>query len=145
MYWDYDGNLSKTVTDGIKLKQILQNLINNAIKFTDHGSVTISACPLPEKQAIEFKVADTGIGISEELRPVIFEKFRQADSSEHRSHEGIGLGLYIVKQFIELLGGSIEFQSEVGRGSAFTLIIPDLSQGARDDRSNLQAALAYRS
>jgi signal transduction histidine kinase len=86
--------------------------------------VIVSAQPLLGKQSVEFKVADTGIGISETLMPVIFEKFRQADGSAARDHEGIGLGLYIVKQFTQLLGGSIECQSEVGRGSVFTLTIP---------------------
>ncbi|HYY25193.1 MAG TPA: ATP-binding protein [Candidatus Udaeobacter sp.] len=123
--WDYDGNLPDIVTDGAKLKRILQNLINNSLKFTEQGHVTVSAQPLPAKQSVEFKVADTGIGISETLMPVIFEKFRQADGSAARDHEGIGLGLYIVKQFTQLLGGSIECQSEVGRGSVFTLIIPE--------------------
>jgi PAS domain S-box-containing protein len=123
--WDYDGNLPDIVTDGAKLKRILQNLINNSLKFTEQGHVTVSAQPLPARQSVEFKVADTGIGISEALMPVIFEKFRQADGSAARDHEGIGLGLYIVKQFTQLLGGSIECQSEVGRGSVFTLIIPE--------------------
>jgi signal transduction histidine kinase len=125
--WDYDGNLPNIVTDGAKLKRILQNLINNSLKFTEHGHVTVSARPLQEKRSVEFRVADTGIGISEALMPVIFEKFRQADGSEARDHEGIGLGLYIVKQFTELLGGSIECQSGVGRGSVFTLVVPERS------------------
>ena len=125
--WDYDGNLPSILTDGAKLKRILQNLINNSLKFTEQGHVTVSARPLAEKQSVEFRVADTGIGISEALLPVIFEKFRQADGSEARDHEGIGLGLYIVKQFTELLGGSIECQSEVGSGSVFTLVIPERS------------------
>ena len=90
---------------------------------------------MPKKNSIEFQVADTGIGISEESMPVIFEKFRQADSSENRNHEGIGLGLYIVKQFTDLLGGSIGCESKVGRGSTFKLFIPDSSQEARDNQS----------
>jgi PAS domain S-box-containing protein len=133
--WNYDGHLPKILTDGVKLKQILQNLVNNALKFTDQGHVTISARPMPKKNSIEFQVADTGIGISEESMPVIFEKFRQADSSENRNHEGIGLGLYIVKQFTDLLGGSIGCESKVGRGSTFKLFIPDSSQEARDSQS----------
>ena len=127
--WDYDGNLPRILTDGAKLKRILQNLINNSLKFTEQGRVTVSARPLPERQSVEFRVADTGIGISEALLPVIFEKFRQADGSEARDHEGIGLGLYIVKQFTELLAGRIECQSEVGSGSVFTLVIPDRRSG----------------
>jgi signal transduction histidine kinase len=125
--WDYDGNLPTILTDGVKLKSILQNLISNSLKFTERGQVTVSARPLPQKRSVEFTVADTGIGISAGLMPVIFEKFRQADGSEARHHEGIGLGLYLVKKFTELLEGSIECQSAVGRGSVFTLVIPDRS------------------
>lgn len=130
--WDYNGNLPTILTDGIKLKQILQNLVNNALKFTTDGHVTISARRVPEKQSVEFKVVDTGIGISEELMPVIFEKFRQADSSETRNHEGMGLGLYIAKQFTDLLGGSIGCESKIGRGSIFKLFIPEDSHDAKD-------------
>jgi signal transduction histidine kinase/DNA-binding NarL/FixJ family response regulator len=123
--WDYDQHLPEILTDGTKLKQILQNLINNAIKFTHHGHVTISVRFLTERHCVEFKVTDTGIGISREIAPIIFEKFRQADSSEARAHEGIGLGLYIVKQFTELLGGSIAFETEMGQGTVFTVVIPE--------------------
>jgi signal transduction histidine kinase/DNA-binding NarL/FixJ family response regulator len=122
--WDYNGNLPHLLTDGVKLKQILQNLVNNALKFTEQGHVTISATAVPEKQSLEFRVVDTGMGISEEAMPVIFEKFRQADSSEARDHEGMGLGLYIVKQFTDLLGGRIECESKIGSGSSFKLLIP---------------------
>lgn len=125
--WNYNKDTTTIFTDGVKLKQILQNLINNAIKFTEQGQVKISARPLPEKRSVEFTVADTGIGIPEDRLPVIFEKFLQADSSEKRAYEGIGLGLYIVKQFTELLGGSIKVETELGRGSAFTVIVPDQS------------------
>jgi signal transduction histidine kinase len=122
--WDYPSNLPVIVSDRRKLRQSLQNLINNAIKFTDKGSVTISAQYLPGTASMEFKVADTGIGISKEAQPLIFEKFRQLDSSNSRSHVGAGLGLYIVKQFSELLGGTVRVESEPGRGSTFVVTIP---------------------
>jgi signal transduction histidine kinase len=122
--WDYPPDLPVIKTDSGKLKQILQNLINNAIKFTEKGSVTILAQHLPETEAIEFKVVDSGIGIPSEALPLIFEKFYQLDSSDTRSHGGAGLGLYIVKQFINLLGGTVRVETEPGRGSTFVVTVP---------------------
>jgi signal transduction histidine kinase/DNA-binding response OmpR family regulator len=122
--WDYPSDLPVVKTDGEKLKNILQNLINNAIKFTEKGSVTVSARYFPRKDTIEFKVADTGIGIEKEFFVVIFDRFRQVDSSETRPYGGVGVGLYIVKQYTELLGGKVEVESEVGKGSTFTVTIP---------------------
>ncbi len=122
--WDYPSELPTMRTDGEKLKHILQNLINNAVKFTERGQVTISARYNPKAKAVEFKVADTGIGIQKELLPTIFEMFRQGDSSETRSYGGVGIGLYIVRKFTDLLGGTIDVVSEPGKGSIFTVTIP---------------------
>jgi signal transduction histidine kinase len=122
--WDYSSDLGIMRTDGDKLKHILQNLINNAIKFTDGGRIAVSARYLCESNVAEFKVADTGTGIQEDLLPSIFEMFRQLDSSATRTHGGAGLGLYIVKQYTEALGGKIHVESEVGAGSVFTVAIP---------------------
>jgi signal transduction histidine kinase/DNA-binding NarL/FixJ family response regulator len=131
--WDCDIHLPEILTDGSKLKVILQNLINNAVKFTNQGYVKVSARRLPSEKGVKLKVMDTGIGIPAEMVPVVFEKFRQADSTDARPYEGIGLGLYIVKQFAELIGGSVEVETEVGRGSIFTLVVPDLSESVNDD------------
>jgi signal transduction histidine kinase/HAMP domain-containing protein len=121
--WDYPSELPAIKTDREKLKHILQNLISNAIKYTDKGNVTISV-RVKEGGSVEFTVEDTGIGIPEELLPVIFEMFRQADRSKNGSRGGVGLGLHIVKKFTELLGGTVEVESEVGKGSTFTVTVP---------------------
>ena len=122
--WDYPSEPWVMITDGDKLKHILQNLINNAIKFTDEGRVAVSARYCTETEMAEFKVADTGTGIEEELLPSIFEMFRQLDSSVTRNHEGAGLGLYIVKKYTDVLGGKIDVESTVGKGSVFTVTLP---------------------
>ena len=122
--WDYESDLPVAKTDGGKLRQILQNLINNAMKFTHQGEVIISAKYVREARCVQVRVTDTGIGIPEEMRSVIFEKFRQLDSSDIRLYEGVGLGLYIVKQFTELLGGAVGVDSTPGEGSVFTVTFP---------------------
>jgi signal transduction histidine kinase len=124
LIWDYPAELPNIETDGSKLKQILQNIINNAIKFTEKGAITTSVRYLSDAKKVEFIVADTGIGISRDETPYIFERFHQVDSSQTRSFEGVGLGLYIVKEFTALLGGKISVESELERGSTFTLTIP---------------------
>ena len=122
LVWDYPPEFPTVSTDAAKLKHILQNLINNAIKFTEKGSVTVSA--RLEKSRVEFEVADTGIGIPKEMLSAIFEKFRQVDSSETRIYGGVGLGLYVAKQFTEMLGGTVTVDSKPGWGSTFTVILP---------------------
>lgn len=125
--WDLPPELPVIKTDSEKLKHIFQNLINNAVKFTENGTVNISARYIPAPGIVEFKVADTGVGIPKESLPGIFEMFRQMDSSETRPYGGVGLGLYIVKSFTELLGGKIEVESEPGQGSTFTVTLPLIS------------------
>jgi signal transduction histidine kinase len=122
--WSLPSELPTIQSDKAKLTIVLQNLINNAIKFTDVGSVEITARLGTDKKRLEIEVADTGIGIPKEALPIIFEKFRQADSSSTRVHGGVGLGLHIVKVFIELLGGSVAVKSEPDQGSTFTVLLP---------------------
>src|SRR6266545_547910 len=124
LIWDYSGALPNIETDGPKLKQILQNIINNAIKFTDKGAVTTSVRYFSDAKKVEFIVSDTGIGISKAEMPYIFERFHQVDSSQTRGFEGVGLGLYIAKEFTELLGGEITVESELDKGSTFTIALP---------------------
>ena len=127
LHWNIPSRLPIVKTDGEKLKHVLQNLINNAIKFTETGSVTISARCI--SKAIEFKVQDTGIGMPQDMLPSIFQMFRQLDSSNTRSYGGSGVGLYIVKKFVDLLSGKIEVQSVLGEGSTFTITLPlDVSE-----------------
>ncbi|QWV95162.1 response regulator [Geomonas oryzisoli] len=105
-----------------KLRQMLQNLVGNAVKFTSEGSVTVRLTV--QAQEIVFEVADTGIGIAPRYLESIFHEFRQADGSTSRSYEGTGLGLAIVKKSALLLGGDVGVTSEVGKGSVFTLRLP---------------------
>jgi signal transduction histidine kinase len=132
LIWDYPAELPTIETDVAKLKQILKNLINNAIKFTERGAVTISTRYSPSEKTIQFAVADTGIGIPPEETAHIFERFRQRDSSQTRSYGGLGLGLYIVKEFAALLGGKITVESEPGKGSTFTLSIASEIANSRE-------------
>jgi len=122
--WDYPVDSLTVETDGAKLKHILQNLINNAIKFTAQGSIDVAARHRPEAEEVEFRVTDTGIGIPEENLTSIFEIFHQVDSSETRNYGGVGIGLYIVKKYTDLLGGKIEVRSALGKGTTFTLTLP---------------------
>ena len=123
--WDYPAGPVEITTDGAKLKQVLQNLINNAIKFTDDGTVTVSArVENLDSRRIVCKVTDTGVGIPTDRLPVIFDKFYQVDSSETRLHGGVGLGLFIVKKFVALMGGAVAVESQLGKGSIFIVTIP---------------------
>lgn len=122
--WDFPGDLPVIETDDEKLKAVIQNLVNNAIKFTDKGRIGVTVRHLTETKHIEFTVADTGIGIPAEKISAIFDMFQQADSSVTRKFGGVGLGLYIVRKYTELLGGQIAVASELGRGSTFTVTLP---------------------
>ncbi|HXG51780.1 MAG TPA: GAF domain-containing protein [candidate division Zixibacteria bacterium] len=127
--WKVQAGMPPLRADGDKLRSILQNLIDNAIKFTERGCVTVSAAHFPEADRTEFSVADTGIGIDPAKAEAIFEKFYQVDSSETRTYGGMGLGLYIVKRLAELLGGRVAVRSELGKGATFTVAIPSSPGG----------------
>jgi len=135
------------IGDGIKIKQILMNLLSNAMKFTDRGgSVTVSAgrSPIDENtDEVLFTVTDTGIGMSEEFQRRIFQPFEQEKSSSVSGYVGTGLGLSIVKSLTELLGGNVSVTSRVGAGSSFFVRIP-LERGKtvsfRSDQAEEQIA-----
>ncbi|HEY5959521.1 MAG TPA: ATP-binding protein, partial [Polyangiaceae bacterium] len=117
-------NLPATLrTDDLRLQQILRNLLANAFKFTRHGSVVLSVS-LAAPELLRFSVTDTGIGIPAAAMDVIFDAFRQADGSTSRNYGGTGLGLTISRELARRLGGTLSVESEVGRGSAFTLLLP---------------------
>ena len=110
-------------SDHVKLRQILYNLLGNAAKFTQDGSIRLGV--RREGRSIVFEVRDTGIGIAREYHDRLFSAFTQADDSTTRRYGGTGLGLAISRGFCELLGGTIEVESEAGRGSCFIVRLPD--------------------
>ncbi|ADG09484.1 integral membrane sensor signal transduction histidine kinase [Caulobacter segnis ATCC 21756] len=108
--------------DPIRLRQVLGNLVANAIKFTEVGGVTVRVRPLTK--GLRFEVEDTGPGIAPQSLPSLFRRFSQADLSMTRAHDGAGLGLSICRELIELMGGSIDVRSEPGQGSSFFFVVP---------------------
>jgi len=122
-----DENVPNVLSgDPYRLNQILVNLVGNSIKFTSKGSVTlhISQTELNGKNAIQFDVIDTGIGISADKREAVFESFSQAQSNITRKYGGTGLGLAITKRLTDMQGGLISLKSEIGQGSTFTVVLP---------------------
>ncbi|MSP49805.1 MAG: response regulator [Alphaproteobacteria bacterium] len=107
--------------DPTRLRQIVLNLVTNAIKFTDRGTIKVAAMVTADTDVARLTVTDTGIGISEEIRSHVFEKFAQADQTITRRFGGAGLGLAICKQLVDAMGGQIDFESEVGKGPTFWL------------------------
>jgi signal transduction histidine kinase/PAS domain-containing protein len=126
---DLPKDLQPISTDRQKVKQILLNLLSNALKFTHQGSVTIKARKVPRERRVDIMVADTGIGIAPADQEKIFEDFRQLDNSPTRPYGGTGLGLSICRRLAQMLDGRLTVESEVSKGSTFTLTLP--TQGRR--------------
>jgi signal transduction histidine kinase len=123
---DIPAHVAPIVTDEGKLRQILINLVGNAIKFTNQGEVCVRITTDPAThRPVSIAVIDTGIGIPHERQRKVFDPFEQGDSSTRRKFGGTGLGLSIVKTFAGLIGGRVSVESEVGRGSSFTLTLPE--------------------
>ena len=118
-----ENNIPAVYLDVDKIERILMNLLRNAIKFTESGSITVRAKTEPGFIVVE--VEDTGIGIPRDHLPLIFKRFQQVDTSSTRRYEGTGLGLTIVKEAVDLMKGSIEVYSEEGKGTRFVIHLPD--------------------
>lgn len=130
-------------TDRHRVEQVLKNLLSNALKFTHTGKIELHVSkPDPKSNRVAFAVEDSGIGIPADKHQLVFEAFQQADGSTKRRFGGTGLGLSISRELARLLGGDIQLQSEVGKGSRFTLIIPEF----RESGSKLEgsAPIEYR-
>ncbi len=133
--WHVEGVPEAVLADPVRLRQVLVNLVGNAIKFTQAGAVTVSAAPSGTADEYRFEVRDTGIGIAPDKVGHIFEPFEQADGSTTRKYGGTGLGLSISRRLAELMGGTMGVESEPSRGSVFWFT-------ARLPRAELPAAVA---
>jgi signal transduction histidine kinase len=122
--WDIEPDLPQIVTDVTKLEEILQNLIGNAFKFTPEGRIEVRVRNRPDSGRIEFTVADTGIGIEPRDISRIFGAFEQIQEAHTGDYNGVGLGLNIVKRYLELMNGDIHVESHPGEGSTFTFSLP---------------------
>jgi signal transduction histidine kinase len=122
--WDIEPDLPQIVTDVTKLEEILQNLIGNAFKFTPQGHIEVRVRNRPDSGRIEFTVADTGIGIEPRDMNRIFGAFEQIREAHTGDYNGVGLGLNIVKRYLELMNGDIHVESHPGEGSTFTFSLP---------------------
>ena len=122
--WDVEPELPAIVTDATKLEEILQNLIGNAFKFTPQGQISLRVRNLRDLARVEFTIADTGIGIEAQDMDRIFSAFEQIKEAHTGDFNGVGLGLNIVKKYLELMNGDIRVESHPGEGSTFTFSLP---------------------
>lgn len=119
LVFEPDNQLSRIYVDTDKIEKVFSNLVSNALKFTDHGG-KVEVKTKEAEDHIVVRVSDTGVGIPQKHLPYVFDRFHQVDGSSSRKYEGTGLGLCLVKEFLELHHGSVEVTSELGKGTAFT-------------------------
>lgn len=131
MNWEIDPRLPPLFTDQGKIAKVFRNLVDNAVKFTNQGGITVRVLFSSERQLVHCEVEDTGIGIPRDQFQVIFDPFHQIDSSHTRLYGGMGLGLRNVKKMLELLGGGIEVESTVKKGCLFRFWFPAHQEGRR--------------
>jgi len=128
---DVAPTATKLFADRQKVKQIVLNLLTNALKFTPDGSVSVVARYRAPSDELSIAVIDTGIGIASSDQEKVFEDFQQADNSPTRQYSGAGLGLSICRRLADMMDGRITLQSQVGKGSTFTLMLPRHAQRGR--------------
>jgi hypothetical protein len=151
-----DVHLSRSlVTDSKRLQQVLKNLLSNAFKFTEQGGVRLSISAATNgwterhqilnnaASVVAFEVSDTGIGIPSEKQRIIFEAFQQADAGTSRKYGGTGLGLAISRELASLLGGEIQLRSALGKGSIFTLYLPQTYVGPSTQNLGLASEVKH--
>jgi two-component system chemotaxis sensor kinase CheA len=122
--WWIERSIPPLVTDAMKIEEILQNLIGNAFKFTPRGCIEVSVRNLRNADRVQFTVSDTGVGIAPEHLDRIFSEFEQVRGGHVANFDGVGLGLSIVKKYLDLLHGDIRVESHPGQGSTFTFSVP---------------------
>ena len=120
-----DPNLKKLNSSELYLREILQNFITNALKYTDKGQITISANQ--DNNQVKLSVSDSGIGISKSDQNRVFEKFFRSEDYRTRATKGTGLGLYVTEKLAQLIKAKLELESELNKGSTFSVIVPDLA------------------
>jgi signal transduction histidine kinase len=138
LQWNVSPKLTTMVSDAERLKEVLSNLLQNALKYTDTGSISMRVEPLSSTDSLLFEVTDTGMGIPQHYLTTIFEPFIQVHkTSTEQSKGGIGLGLSIVRKHLEQLKGTITVDSEMGKGSTFRIVLPRVLEGRQLRRKRL--------
>jgi signal transduction histidine kinase len=131
-----DGAIGTLHADQMRLRQALLNLLSNANKFTERGTISVDARQEDGRDCVTIEVADTGIGMTPEQVGKLFQEFSQADASTTRKYGGTGLGLAISKRFCQMMGGDITVESEPGRGSTFTIRLPRIVGAPKEMAAN---------